>query len=150
MMGTERRGRDRRKDRRYNSGGRVRIWQTESGVYLAGSIVDLSMGGCLVHVPATGDLELHSIVEASLQSSYLAFRSMGSVRRIDEKNSLVGINYLNLSLRGRLDLAELFADLDALIAEGYWNASGSRRASPPEPAEQRRRIAATARFLLPP
>ena len=147
-MGNERRGRDRRKDRRYNSGGRVRIWQTDSGLYLSGSIVDLSMGGCLLRVQAPGNLALDSVVEVSFQSSYLAFRTMGSVRRVDAKSKLIGISYLNLSLRGRLDLGELFVDLDALIAEGYWGKPGSRGPAHPRPQEQRRPTPPAGPFLL--
>jgi hypothetical protein len=150
LMGKEPRGRDRRKDRRYNSGGRVRIWQTESGLYLSGAIVDLSMGGCLIRVQAPGSFALENVVEVSFQSSYLAFRSMGSVRRVDAKSKLIGISFLNLSLRGRLDLGELFVDLDALIAEGYWGKAGSKGPPHPRPQEQRRPAPPTGPFLLMP
>jgi hypothetical protein len=147
MSGTERRGRDRRKDRRYNYSGRVRIWDAESDVYLLGAILNLSMGGCLIQVQSPGRFELHSVVEASFQSSYLAFRTMASVRRIDTRSRLLGISYINLGLRGRLDLGELFVDLDALIAEGRWNAA----LSPAQPkfAEQRKSQAEANLFLLP-
>ena len=137
MSPEEKRGRDRRKDRRYNCGGRVQVWQTESGLTMLGSIVNLSMGGCLLQLPASVPFQLDSTVEASLQSSYLAFRTLGSVRRVDREHSLLGLCYVDLSLRGRLDLGELFGDLEALIAEGYWNrahwlAEDGRRATPPE------------------
>jgi hypothetical protein len=147
MSGADQRGRDRRKDRRYNCSGRVRIWHAESGVYLSGSIVNLSMGGCLLQVPTPGHFDLEAIVEASFQSSYLAFRTMGSVRRVDPKSSLLGLQYQNLSLRGRLDLGELFVDLDALIAEGYCNASPSRRSHPPQ-ADARKLLGKIGPFLL--
>jgi hypothetical protein len=151
MMSEERRQSDRRKDRRYNCSGRVRIWQTESGVYRLGSIVNLSMGGCLINLPSTADFERHSIVEASFQSNYLAFRTLGSVRRVDEKSGLLGVCYLNLSSRGRLDLVELFADLEALIAEGYWGPAGEGDLSHPHSGEDRRRVKPPAGpFLLPP
>jgi hypothetical protein len=147
MTDTERRGRDKRKDRRYNCSGRVRIWDAESDIYLVGSILNLSMGGCLIQVQSPGRFELHSIVEASFQSNYLAFRTMASVRRIDTKNRLLGISYMNLSLRGRLDLAELFVDLDALIADGRWNTAPST--APGKSAERRRTSADMGPFLLP-
>jgi hypothetical protein len=150
MIGEERRGRDRRKDRRYNCGGRVRVWQTESGVSMAGSILNLSMGGCLIEVEPASAFDIHSIIETSFQSSYLAFRTMASVQSVDEKRNLVGICYMNLSLRGRLDLGELFVDLDALIAEGYWGVTGPRKLAHPHAGEKRRLTPATGPFLLPP
>ena len=82
MVGEERRQSDRRKDRRYNCSGRVRVWRCESGVYRLGSVVNLSMGGCLVNLPSPAGFEQHSIIEASFQSNYLAFRTLGSVRRV--------------------------------------------------------------------
>jgi hypothetical protein len=147
MSDAERRGRDRRKDRRYNCSGRARIWHPESSVYLSGSIVNLSMGGCLLQVPTPGHFDLDAIVEASFQSSYLAFRTMGSVRRIDPKSSLLGLQYQNLNLRGRLDLGELFVDLDALIAEGYGRA-GASRLSQPQQGDTRKLLAKVGPFLL--
>jgi PilZ domain len=149
MMGEERRGRDRRKDRRYNCGGRVRLWQTESGVTMLGSIMNLSMGGCLIEVQTASAFDIHSIIETSFQSSYLAFRTMASVQSLDEKRNLIGISYMNLSLRGRLDLGELFVDLDALIAEGYWGVAGTRRLVHPHAAEESRLTPASGPFLLP-
>jgi len=145
MIGMERRGRDRRRDRRYHCSGRVRIWDVESDFYLLGAILDLSMGGCLIQVQSPGRFELHTIVEASFQSNYLAFRTMAAVRRIDTRKRLLGISYVNLSLRGRLDLGELFVDLDALIAEGRLSS-----AAPPAPAKkaERRRTAADMGPLL--
>jgi hypothetical protein len=147
MTGMERRGRDRRKDRRYHCSGRVRIWDAESEIYLLGAILDLSMGGCLIQVQSPGRFELHSLVEASFQSSYLAFRTMASVRRVDTRKRMLAISYMNLSLRGRLDLAELFVDLDALIAEGRWTTSPSP--APAKPAERRRAPTDVGPFLLP-
>jgi hypothetical protein len=150
MVGEERRQSDRRKDRRYNCAGRVRVGQTESGVYRLGSIVNLSMGGCLVNLPSPADFEKHSIIEASFQSNYLAFRTLGSVQRVDEKSGLLGICYLNLGSRGRLDLVELFADLEALIAEGYWCSAGQSDPSHPHAGEERRKPKLPAGpFLLP-
>jgi hypothetical protein len=105
------------------------------------------MGGCLIQVQSPGRFELHSIVEASFQSSYLAFRSMASVRRIETRSRLLGISYKNLSLRGRLDLGELFVDLDALIADGIWKAAGHPQ---PRPTERRRSSTDAGPFLLPP
>jgi PilZ domain len=151
MAGEDRRQSDRRKDRRYNCSGRVRLWQTESGIYRLGSIVNLSMGGCLLNLPSPADFERHSIVEASFQSNYLAFRTLGSVRRVEEKSGLVGICYLNLSSRGRLDLVELFADLEALIAEGYWSHTDEGDPSHPHSgAERRKAKPPVGPFLLPP
>jgi hypothetical protein len=150
MIATEQRGRDRRKDRRYNCSGHVRIWDAESGVSLSGAILNLSMGGCLIQVQSPGRFELHSVVEASFQSSYLAFRSMTSVRRIDTRSRLLGISYRNLSLRGRLDLGELFVDLDALIADGIWKAAASAGHPQPRPTERRRSSTDAGPFLLPP
>jgi PilZ domain len=148
MIATERRGRDRRRDRRYNCSGHVRIWDTESGVSLSGAILNLSMGGCLIQVQSPGRFELHSVIEASFQSSYLAFRSMASVRRIETRSGLLGIAYRNLSLRGRLDLGELFVDLDALIAEERWNSATSAGHLQPRPTGRHRSLTDVGPFLL--
>jgi hypothetical protein len=126
MSPEERRGQDRRKDRRYRCSGQVRVWQTGSGLMTPGWIVNLSMGGCLLQLRTPVPFKMGATVEASFQSSYLAFRSFGCVRRVDPEHSLLGLCYVDLSLRGRLDLAELFGDLEALMAEGYWNRAHGR------------------------
>jgi hypothetical protein len=147
MSGAERLGRDRRRDRRYNCSGRARIWSAESEVYLSGSIVNLSMGGCLLQVPTPDHFTLDAIVEASFQSSYLAFRTLGSVRRVDPVGGLLGLQYQNLSLRGRLDLGELFVDLDALLAEAHWHPAAPRPSAHPQSSEARKLLAKIGPFL---
>ena len=147
MSGAERVGKDRRKDRRYNCSGRARIWHAESEIYLTGSIVNLSMGGCLLQVHSADHFDRDAIVEASFQSSYLAFRTLGSVRNVDPIRGLLGLQYQNLSLRGRLDLGELFVDLDALLAERHWHPATSRPGSPSQSAATRKLLARIGPFL---
>ena len=113
------RGKDRRKERRYKYGGQVRVWQSETGGFSPGSIVDLSMGGCLIQMQSQSEFEKQSLVEVSFKSDYLAFRTMGSVRRCDKNSNLVGISYVNLGMRGRLDLGELFQDLEAILTADF-------------------------------
>ena len=139
MSEERRRERDRRRDRRYTCGGNVRLWAGESRVPLSGSIINLSMGGCLILLQPANIVALYAIVEASFQSSYLGFRSMGSVRNVDLEHGLIGIAYLDLSLRGRRDLGELFVDLDTLVA-----------ASPRlQPTAERRHAVVSGPYLLP-
>jgi hypothetical protein len=147
MTGTECPRSDRRRDRRYNHSGQVRIWDAESDVCLFGAILNLSMGGCLIQVQSPGRIELDSLVETSFQSSYLAFRSMASVRRMDVRNRMLAVSYRNLGLRGRLDLGELFVDLDALMAEERWNSA--RSPAQRKPAARRRSPVDASAFLLP-
>jgi c-di-GMP-binding flagellar brake protein YcgR len=103
---------ERRAHKRYLYIGRATIGIPE-GTRHAGTIVDLSMGGCLIRLAARAEFASHATVEVSLQSNYLAFRTMGSIRRYAEEGTLLGIAFQTIGARGRNDLRALILDLEA-------------------------------------
>lgn len=70
------------------------------------------MTGCLVQLSSRSEFEQGLIIELRCQSSYLAFRALGSIQQIRGRGMLIGIGFLDTSARMELDLHDLIAHLE--------------------------------------
>ena len=126
MFGRIRRG-DRRKHKRYRCGGNVQVRSLNYGKLSLGKIVDISSGGCLLRLDGRSNFTTNDMVEVIFRSSYLAFRIVGAIRRCEEEGTLIGLQFRDVSERGRRDLQGLMKDMQE--AEQGTKAKGGNRAS---------------------
>ncbi len=84
---------------------------------LSGSIVGLSREGCSFHTTAHFALDIQVRVEVEFQMRGLPFRLLGVTENL-RNQGIVGIRFLNMSLRKQGELAELIDELqEAEIAQ---------------------------------
>jgi len=113
QMNPNRRSVENRQARRYRYRGEatLRLLGAEQGQQ--GSLLDLSLQGCLLRVPELTGIGVDSSVEVAIASNFFSFRALGTVRYRAERRRLLGISFVNLTSRGEAELLELIADLDA-------------------------------------
>ncbi|WP_128914615.1 PilZ domain-containing protein [Granulicella sibirica] len=99
---------EQRRYPRYEYSAEVKVGGPGSGnERVIGSIVNVSMGGCLIRFYEATIFEDDMAVEACLRGYHVVFRAMGVVRRRSERGYLIGISFTHLSDRGQIDLKEL-------------------------------------------
>jgi hypothetical protein len=103
---------DRRRSPRFNCGGYAKISRLPSnGIFLAGSIRDLSLGGC--HVDTTLPIDYGERAEIVVCVNATSFRAIGEVKAIRGRPG-AGIEFVHLSAGGKGRLADLVAKLASL------------------------------------
>jgi len=103
---------ERRRNPRYNCGGRAKIVRLPSdGILRPGRIHDLSLGGCCLET--TSPLECGVMAEVLLRVNTSCFRAIGQVRGLRD-GMRICMEFHRLSSRGRDMLAELIEQLAAL------------------------------------
>ena len=105
---------EERRHKRYRYVAEVSGGLPGGGMVLLGHVTDISLGGCRIRLEALADFETGSTVEVCVKSGWVAFRALGTVRRQADDEYMVGISYLQISERGRLELEELVAGLAAI------------------------------------
>jgi PilZ domain len=99
---------DRRRNTRFNCGGQVKISRLPcDGVFLPGTIRDLSLGGCWIDT--TLPIDRGARTEIVVRVNAASFRVVGEVREI--RGSGAGIEFVHLSAGGKEMLADLVTDL---------------------------------------
>ncbi len=107
--------REKRMHKRYHYAARA--WVKPAGEQeQEGTLLDLSLGGCLIRVPNPMEFYTDTDIEVNLQSNYLAMRAIASVRRYLEGGRVVGVSFEKLTPRGRKDLIALIADLESGVS----------------------------------
>lgn len=100
---------DRRRSPRFSCGGLAKILCLPSdGVYLAGRVRDLSLGGCGIETPSP--LECGARAEILVQVSAASFRAIGQVRAVRGPGG-IGMEFIHLSAGGQGMLVELLREL---------------------------------------
>ena len=111
---------EQRRYPRYEYSAEVKVGGPGSGnERVVGSIVNVSMGGCLIRFYEATIFEHDMPVEACLRGYHVVFRAMGVIRRRSERGFLIGISFTHLSDRGQIDLKELIRVL-ALRSRVDW------------------------------
>ena len=100
---------DRRRSPRFSCAGVAKIISLPSeGVYLAGTLRDLSLNGCAIETGSA--LESGSRAEIVVQVSATSFRAIGEVKA-PRGACGIGLEFLRLSGRGQDMLVELLREL---------------------------------------
>src|SRR5579863_10536039 len=86
---------DRRRSPRFNCGGYAKISRLPSnGIFLAGSIRDLSLGGC--HLDTALPIDCGERAEIVVCVNATSFRAVGEVKAIRDRSG-AGIEFVHLS-----------------------------------------------------
>jgi len=101
---------DRRSHRRHAVDTSVRLLLIKAGICMPGQIVNLSPGGCRIRTQAQFKVGIYVRVEAEFYLHGLPFRVGGVSQAIMDKNT-IGVRFLDVSARKRLQLTELMAEI---------------------------------------
>ena len=104
---------ERRVHERHELSGHIVVGRPTKGVTLAGTIINLSIGGCLMRLRAPSDLKPDAVIEIGLHAGSLTFCTLGAIKRHETDLSMIGIEFLNLGLEGRRNLRALIANFRA-------------------------------------
>jgi len=88
------------------AGGTAAVRCSKSGPTISGSLIDISVSGCLVSMPEPLEVTSDQMIEVRLDLTHLAVRVMGFVRHMNRANNAVGIEFYKLSEKDRADLEE--------------------------------------------
>lgn len=105
---------ERRHSPRFSCAGHAQIICLPSdGIFLPGTIRDLSLGGC--HIQTISPFECGARAEVLMRVNTSSFRAVGQVRAIRDRCGF-GMEFLLLSASGHDSLAELITQLARLQA----------------------------------
>jgi len=100
---------DRRRTPRFVCGGHAQLdCLPSSGLALRGRLRDLSLGGCCLDT--TLPVDFGARAEVLVRVNAASFRALGEIRAVRDR-SLAGVEFVQLSSRGREMLADVLADL---------------------------------------
>jgi c-di-GMP-binding flagellar brake protein YcgR len=108
----EQRHDERRAHPRYSVEGRAQLLLVSPGILLESQIIDLSLGGCRLHVLERCAAPARSRVEVVFKANGIAFRCLGTVQWTGE-GSLLGVRFAEMAPRRRDQLADVIAELKA-------------------------------------
>lgn len=120
-------GRERRAYAREHVDAAAFIVLVKSGQRLQGRVMDLSLGGCRIHLLDPYPLGIYTRAEVEFSLEGLSLRLGGVIQSIHQKCS-VGFRFLDVSERKRLQLTNLIAEIQAMrqvAAEALANAADS-------------------------
>jgi len=103
---------EKREAKRYRFRGDAKVRQLETELALTGRIIDLSQRGCLLQMPSLSDYAVDTLVDMSVNTAWVSFRALGSVRHINLNHWRIGISFVKLTRRGEAELLELIGDLE--------------------------------------
>jgi hypothetical protein len=116
---------DRRRSPRFNCAGLAKISSLPSnGIFLPGSISDLSLGGCAIDTSPLINFGTRAELVVHVNSS--SFRVVGEVKQLRRRTG-AGFEFMQLSAAGKDCLANMINDLARLQA-----AMKKMRSSPPD------------------
>ncbi len=103
---------ERRQSKRYRYRGDAKLRQLETDLSLSGRILDLSARGCLLQMPDLSAYAVDTLVDMCVNTGWVSFRVLGSVRHVNPNHWRIGISFLKLSRRSESELLELIAGLE--------------------------------------
>lgn len=107
-------GAERRTNSRHAVDTRASLLLINTGITMAGRILDLSLGGCQIRMEERFRVGIYVRVEAEFYLHGLPFRIAGVSQAIVD-NFTIGVRFLDLSPRRRDQLAELIAEMDDTV-----------------------------------
>lgn len=112
---------ERRKESRHTVDGIAVLHLLDPAIRLRGRILDLSHSGCLFRTEDCFPMGIYRRVEIEFQLDGLSFRLAGVTQSIHKRHKL-GVRFLDLSERKRLQLTEL---IDEIVELGILPPPGS-------------------------
>ena len=109
---TKQRTSEQRQTKRYRYRGNAKVRQLETDLSLSGRILDLSARGCLLQMPDLSAFAVDTLVDMCVNTGWVSFRALGSVRHVNLNHWRIGISFVKLSRRGESELLELITDLE--------------------------------------
>ena len=97
---------------RYNSGS-IAVRNKSSEPFLPGVLLDISISGCLVSVPASFATSPGQVIFLRLDLQSLVFSTLGFVRHADKGGSVLGVEFHRMSEKDKVELSnfvEYFAE----------------------------------------
>lgn len=88
------------------AGGTATVRCSKAGPTISGSLIDISISGCLVSMPEPLQVTSDQMIEVRLDLNHIAVRAMGFVRHTNRADNAVGIEFHKLSEKDRADLDE--------------------------------------------
>jgi len=105
---------DRRRSPRFSCGGHVKISRLPSnGIFIPGTIRDLSLHGCCLDTPLPIDCGVRAEIVVRVNAA--SFRAVGEVKAI-RGSSAAGVEFVHLTAGGKEMLGDLIAELAKLQA----------------------------------
>jgi len=108
--------RERRKEPRHTVDGSAILHLLDAAIQLRGRILDLSRSGCQFRTDDCFPMGIYRRVEIEFQLDGLPFR-LGGVTQSLHKRNRVGVRFLEMSERKRLQLDELIVEMEELLAK---------------------------------
>jgi hypothetical protein len=103
---------EKRSAKRYRYRGNAKVRQLETDLLLSGRILDLSARGCLLQMPNLSAFAVDTLVDMCVNTDWVSFRALGSVRHVNLNHWRIGISFVKLNRRGESELLELIADIE--------------------------------------
>lgn len=110
-------GRERRRHPRSQCWGSAGIKILPDGAMVMGYLIDLGLGGCSIDADEPFPVQVGGRVEALLQLNGLTLRLAGSVVRLEENDSRLGIRFMDVSPRKEQQIKQLMAAIAAAEEE---------------------------------
>jgi len=88
------------------AGGTAAVRCSKAEPAISGSLIDISISGCLLSMLEPLNVTSDQVIEVRLDLTHLAVRAMGFVRHVNEADNAVGIEFHRLSEKDRSDLDE--------------------------------------------
>ena len=101
---------ERRKEPRHTVDGSAILTILNNAVHLRGRVLDLSMSGCQFRTDDCFPMGIYSRAEIEFQLDGLPFR-LACVTQSLHKRNRVGVRFLEMSERKRVQLEELIAEI---------------------------------------
>jgi c-di-GMP-binding flagellar brake protein YcgR len=111
--------RERRVQSRHEVDTTADIFLINVGSRLSGRILDLSVGGCRIRTDERFPVGIYTRVETEFRLEGLPFRLGGVIQAVhDRDRRLVGIRFLDMSIRKREQLEQLIEEIEELQSGG--------------------------------
>ena len=88
------------------------IYMIRSGIRLNGTVADLSLSGCRVHIEQVAKVDIYTRIETSFFHLGMPFRVAGVIQALHGPSD-VGIRFLDVSERISTKLKDLMAEIEA-------------------------------------
>jgi len=112
--------RERRTQSRHLVDSRATIFFVEVRAEIAGRILDVSLGGCRIRTDERFPVGIYRRVETEFTVDGVPLRLAGVVQSLHDRFT-VGIRFLDMSERKRLQLTELIEEMDGMKEQGTGN-----------------------------
>lgn len=89
---------------RYETGS-VAVRNKLNSPFVTGVLINLSLSGCRVEVPATFDTDSGEVISIRLDLNTIVVVTLGFVRHFDRENSALGLEFYRMSEQNKVELA---------------------------------------------